>query len=70
MDTDFEKLKKEIVRRTRQFHSRRYLHERITSTKFIVIVAPGTLPRTSTKGNVRRKAVEQAFKSQLDAIYA
>ncbi|KAJ7110104.1 hypothetical protein C8R44DRAFT_743400 [Mycena epipterygia] len=69
-DMDSEKLKKEIIRKTRQFHSRRYLHERITSTTRIVIVPPKTLPRTLTKGNIRRKAVEEAYKSQLDQIYA
>lgn len=68
-EMDAEKLKKEILRKTRQFHSRRYLHERITATTHIVIVAPKTLPRTLTKGNIRRKAVEEAYKSQLDQIY-
>ncbi|KAJ6604760.1 hypothetical protein DFH09DRAFT_1123741 [Mycena vulgaris] len=69
-DMDPEKLKKEIIRKTRQFHSRRYLHERISSTTHIVVVPPKTLPRTLTKGNIRRKAVEEAYKSQLDQIYA
>ncbi|KAF9460787.1 hypothetical protein BDZ94DRAFT_1265122 [Collybia nuda] len=68
-DMDKENLKKEIIRKTRQFHSRRYIHERITSTKMIVVVPPETLPRTATKGNVRRKAVEETFKTQLDQIY-
>lgn len=68
-DVDHNKLKKEIIRRTRQFHSRRYLHERITSANMIVIVLPRTLPRTATKGNIRRQAVEEAFKEQLDQIY-
>ncbi|KAJ7706068.1 hypothetical protein B0H17DRAFT_609147 [Mycena rosella] len=67
---DPEKLKKEIIRKTRQFHSRRYLHERITATTHIVVVPPKTLPRTLTKGNIRRKAVEEAYKTQLDQIYA
>lgn len=44
---DDEKLKREIIRRTRQFHARRYLHEQITSEEFIVVVAPKTLPRTA-----------------------
>ncbi|KAI6044932.1 hypothetical protein EDC04DRAFT_2865441 [Pisolithus marmoratus] len=48
-------LQREILRKTRAFHSRRYLHERIT---------------TSTKGNVRRKAVEELHKARLDEIYA
>ncbi|OBZ80037.1 hypothetical protein A0H81_00891 [Grifola frondosa] len=66
---DHEKLKKEIVRRTRHFHSRRYMHERITSPNFILVVPHGTLPRTATKGNIRRRAVEDTFKMQLDRVY-
>ncbi|PPR00299.1 hypothetical protein CVT24_004589 [Panaeolus cyanescens] len=68
-DMDHAKLKKEIIRRTRQFHSRRYLHERITSPDMIVIVPPKTLPRTATKGNIRRKAVEEAYKTEIDRIF-
>ncbi|KAL0951048.1 hypothetical protein HGRIS_007788 [Hohenbuehelia grisea] len=68
-NVDSDKLKREIIRKTRQFHSRRYLHERITSTNMILIVEPGTLPRTATKGNIRRKAVEEKYKDTLDAIY-
>jgi len=63
------KLKREIIRRTRQFHSRRYLHERITSVGMILIVEKGSLPRTATKGNVRRKATEENFRTVLDKIY-
>jgi len=63
------KLKREILRRTRQFHSRRYLHERITSTDMILIVEKGSLPRTATKGNVRRRATEDAYRTLLDKIY-
>ncbi|KAG6867720.1 hypothetical protein C0993_011966 [Termitomyces sp. T159_Od127] len=68
-DADPEKIKKEIIRKTRQFHSRRYLHERITLTDMIVVVPPRSLPRTATKGNIRRKAVEEAYKSQIDQIF-
>lgn len=68
-DIDHEKLKKEIIRKTRQFHARRYLHERITSTKMIVVVSRAALPRTATKGNIRRKAVEEAYQSQIDTIF-
>lgn len=68
-DVDLEKLKKDIIRRTRHFHSRRYLHERIISANFIVVVPKHTLPRTASKGNIRRKAVEESFKIQLDCIY-
>src|SRR5258708_6275598 len=70
VDADHTKLKKEILRKTRHFHSRRYLHERITSPDMIVIVPHLTLPRTSTKGNIRRKAVEEAFKDDIDRIFA
>lgn len=63
------KLKREVLRRTRQFHTRRYLHERIVSADMIVIVEKGLLPRTATKGNVRRKATEEAFRTVLDKIY-
>ncbi|ESK98305.1 amp- ligase [Moniliophthora roreri MCA 2997] len=69
VEMDPEQLKKDIIRKTRQFHTRRYLHERITSTKMIVVVPRNTLPRTATKGNIRRKAVEDAYQNQLDQIY-
>lgn len=45
-EMDEEQLKLEIIRRTRAFHSRRYLHERITDPEFVIAVTPGTLPRT------------------------
>ncbi|KIK99040.1 hypothetical protein PAXRUDRAFT_823210 [Paxillus rubicundulus Ve08.2h10] len=67
---DHDKLKREIIRKTRTFHSRRYLHERITSQELIIIVPPKSLPRTATKGNIRRRAVEDAYKARLDDIYA
>jgi hypothetical protein len=67
---DYEELKREIIRATRPFNSRRYLHEQIISEKMVVVVPPNSLPRTGSKGNIRRKAVEEAYQSQLDAIYA
>jgi len=66
---DPEKLKEEIIRRTSQFYSRHFIHERITSTKHVVVVKRGALPRTATKGNVRRQAVEDQYKELLDGIY-
>ncbi|KAK7043985.1 hypothetical protein VNI00_008153 [Paramarasmius palmivorus] len=69
VEIDEAKLKKDILRKTRLFHSRRYMHERIVSDKFIVIVPRGSLPRTATKGNIRRKAVEEMYKTRLDEIY-
>ncbi|RPD64902.1 acetyl-CoA synthetase-like protein [Lentinus tigrinus ALCF2SS1-7] len=69
-DADEEKLKRDIVRRIRAFHARRYMHERIVATQFVLVVPAGTLPRTATKGNIRRRAVEEAFKAELDRVYA
>jgi acyl-coenzyme A synthetase/AMP-(fatty) acid ligase len=66
---DQTKVKKEIIRRIRPFHNRLYLHERITNPAMIVIVPSKTLPRTATKGNIRRKEVETAFREQLDELY-
>lgn len=42
-----DRLKREIIRRTRPFHVRRYLHEQITSEEFIIVVERKTLPRTA-----------------------
>ncbi len=69
-DGDHDKLKKDILRKTRHFHSRRYLHERITSPDMIVIVSRQTLPRTATKGNIRRKAVEEAYQGVINQIFS
>ena len=67
---DGEKLKDEIIRRTKEFHSRHYIHERIASAEYIVVVERNTLPRTATKGNVRRRAVEDQYMELLDNIYS
>lgn len=64
-----EQLKKDIVRRIRAFHARRYLHESIKSPAYVFVVPCGTLPRTATKGNIRRKAVEEAFRAELDEAF-
>ncbi|KAI0721294.1 acetyl-CoA synthetase-like protein [Cerioporus squamosus] len=69
-DVDAERLKRDILRRTRHFHSRRYVHERIVSPALVLVVPSGTLPRTATKGNIRRRAVEEKFREELDRIYA
>ncbi|KAF8506183.1 hypothetical protein JB92DRAFT_3122362 [Gautieria morchelliformis] len=63
-------LKREIIKRTSDFHSLRYLHERIQDVRMIKIVPAKALPRTVVKGNIRRRAVEQDFASDLEAIYA
>lgn len=45
------------------------MHERIVDPRFVLLVSPKTLPRTATKGNIRRRAVEDKFKSTLDTVY-
>lgn len=69
MEVPESKLKKEIWRKIRLFHSRRYEHEQIASAEMIIVVPKGSLPRTASKGNIRRKAVEEAYKPQLDKLY-
>jgi hypothetical protein len=64
-----EHLKRTILDRIQPFHSRLYLHERITSTSLIIVVPPSSLPRTATKGNIRRQTVEVAYQGLLDNIY-
>ncbi|KAE9396267.1 acetyl-CoA synthetase-like protein [Gymnopus androsaceus JB14] len=66
---DESKLKREIFRKIRQFHSRRYIHESITSAKMILVVPKGSLPRTASKGNYSKKAVEETYQTQLDELY-
>ena len=70
VEMDQNELKREINKKSRHFHSRRYLHGRITSSDMIVIVPRQTLPRTSTNGNIRWRAVEEAFKTEIDKIFA
>ncbi|KAJ8453584.1 hypothetical protein ONZ45_g19656 [Pleurotus djamor] len=67
---ELDRLKKTIFRKMRDFNVRRYLHERIASTKSIVVVEAGSLPRTATKGNIRRKLVEELYQGELDKIFA
>jgi hypothetical protein len=68
---DPEWVKKEIIGRTRHFHSpsRRLPHERINSRNFIVVVTGNIWPRTPM-GLIRRQDVEKAFKADLDNLYA
>ncbi|KAM0319877.1 hypothetical protein ACHAPQ_010190 [Fusarium lateritium] len=69
LEASVQKLKEEILRRITPFHQRRYVHERVEDPTYIVVVPQGTLPRTGSKGNIRRQEVEKVFKSSLDAIY-
>ncbi|KAI3621697.1 amp-ligase [Moniliophthora roreri] len=50
-------------------HSRRLPHEKIASADRILVVPLNSLARTAAKGNVRRRATEEALKEQLDVLY-
>ncbi|KAI0717111.1 acetyl-CoA synthetase-like protein [Earliella scabrosa] len=63
------KVKSAIIERTAAFNERLFAHERITTPECILFVPAGSLPRTSEKGNVRRKATEEQFTAELDTIY-
>ncbi|KAJ7709507.1 acetyl-CoA synthetase-like protein [Mycena rosella] len=67
---DVDILKDEVLRRTAAFNSNLFEHERIVDREHIVVVAPGALPRTKEKGNIRRKAVEDDYAKILAEIYA
>lgn len=62
-------LKRQILKRIEHFNSQRLAHERIASIDLILVVPLNTLPRTENKGNVRRKAVEDMFRKELDLAY-
>jgi len=61
-------LKKELVERLEPFNRRRFKHEQIYIDK-IIFLEKGSLPRTSTKGNIRRNAAEVQFKEEIEAAY-
>jgi hypothetical protein len=48
-EIDYAKLKNDILWKTQEFHSRRYLHEQITNADMIIVVDRGTLPRTAVR---------------------
>ncbi|KAF8507431.1 hypothetical protein JB92DRAFT_3121865 [Gautieria morchelliformis] len=68
-EMEHAKIRADILQKTQDFNARRYIHERITDINLIIVVNRGTLPRTDTKGNIRRRAVEEMFKEKLDQIY-
>ncbi|OBZ67951.1 hypothetical protein A0H81_12151 [Grifola frondosa] len=63
-------LKNEIIRRTAPFNDQLLSHEKITTPSALLLVPCGTLPRTTEKGNIRRKATEEIFYFELAQIYA
>lgn len=61
VDMDEDKIKMEIIRRTRAFHSRRYMHERITDPELVIIVGPKSLPRTAVSFRCSITLVYRAY---------
>ncbi|KAK7043957.1 hypothetical protein VNI00_008125 [Paramarasmius palmivorus] len=62
-------LKEEIFRRIQPSQVELLMHERIPSSRYIFIVQKDRIPRTNTKGNVRRRAAEDALRAELDEAY-
>ncbi|KAJ7204691.1 acetyl-CoA synthetase-like protein [Mycena pura] len=69
-ETDLVAFKAAILAQTEAFNKRLFLHERISDPNHIVVVPAGSLPRTSEKGNIRRKAVEDEYATVLEEIYS
>ncbi|KAJ7775662.1 hypothetical protein DFH07DRAFT_952053 [Mycena maculata] len=67
-DSADDSVRQTIVDRIVPFDQQRFAWERL-SVKNIVFVPRGTLPRTATKGNIRRKVAEQLFSAELDPLY-
>ncbi|KAM0083245.1 hypothetical protein ACKRZS_004515 [Fusarium odoratissimum] len=62
-------LRLKVLQRITPFHWRRYKHERIEDVNLIFVVPQRSLPRTDTKGNIRRLKVEEQFKQKLDEMF-
>jgi acyl-coenzyme A synthetase/AMP-(fatty) acid ligase len=62
-------LRSEILGRILPFHARRYVHERIDHVSLVLVAPNGSLARTATKGNIRRRMVEDKYKPELDRIF-
>jgi long-subunit acyl-CoA synthetase (AMP-forming) len=62
-------LQLKVLQRITPFHRRRYKHERIENVNLIFVVPQRSLPRTDTKGNIRRLKVEEQFKQRLDEMF-
>ncbi|KAF5344419.1 hypothetical protein D9758_015474 [Tetrapyrgos nigripes] len=62
-------LRSRIYERIRDLHEHRYESERITGPDMIVVVPQKSLPRTETKGNIRRALVEEEYHTTLELIF-
>ncbi|KAF5362927.1 hypothetical protein D9758_007080 [Tetrapyrgos nigripes] len=58
-----------IVDRLAEFNKQRFPHERISDPGLVLVLEAGVLPRTKSKGNIRRKSAEDQYRSTLDDMY-
>jgi hypothetical protein len=63
-------LRKMIYERIWKLQEHRYEFERIAGPDMIIVVPQDSLPRTETKGNVRRALLEEQYQKTLERIYA
>lgn len=63
-------IKQQVLQRLALVQSTMWHHQRILLEKQIRVVEAGSLPRTGSKGNIRRKAVEEMFEEELDRLFA
>ncbi|OAQ65038.1 acetyl-CoA synthetase-like protein [Pochonia chlamydosporia 170] len=68
-ESSINSLRSEILQRILPFQSRRYIHERVDNISLVLIAPRGSLPRTATKGNIRRAVVEQQYQTEMDSIF-
>ncbi|KZP27573.1 acetyl-CoA synthetase-like protein [Athelia psychrophila] len=68
-EEDADALRSKVLERISEFQHNLYLHERITNVNMIKVVPANSLTR-SRKGGVRRRAVEEQFKEEIEAMYA
>lgn len=68
-ESSINSLRSEILQRILPFQSRRYIHERVDNVSLILVAPRGSLPRTATKGNIRRAVVEQQYQPEMDSIF-
>jgi acyl-coenzyme A synthetase/AMP-(fatty) acid ligase len=62
-------LQEEILRRIAPTQVHLFEGHKIVNPRQVYVVPMGSLPRTTIKGNIRRKAVEELYKKELDDIY-
>jgi len=63
-----EDLKQRVLERIADFNSRLMGHEKFEDPRLLLVVGEGSIPRNKLKGNVRRPAAAEKFRSELDSL--